>query len=198
MNDTTRKTIRTSTIYPILNIFLLVALFCLGGCCSKTTVTYIPPEQPEIATQQPDINTAAEALRQHFDDWRGTRYRFGGVSHAGVDCSGFTQLTYREVFGIDLPRTVKEQLKSGSRIPRKALQPGDLLFFKVGRAQRHVGIYLEKNLFMHASQSKGVIISTLNNVYWQKRFWQAHRLQAEADLQRLSAGRARQSLAADS
>lgn len=202
MNDTAGKTTNKSKVHSILKIFLVILLFFLGGCGSKTVVTYIPHQLPEVTRQQSepseDINSAVEALQQHFADWQGTRYKLGGISHDGVDCSGFTQLTYKEVFGIDLPRTVREQLKTGTRIAETALQPGDLLFFKVGRVQRHVGIYLQKNLFMHASQSKGVIISTLNNAYWRKRLWQAHRVQAEADLQRLSAGRMQQSLAADS
>jgi len=202
VNDTTGKTTNKSKVHSIPQIFLIFLLLFLGGCSGKTVVTYIPPEKPEAACRQSepseDINLAADALRQHFADWQGTRYKLGGISHDGVDCSGFTQLTYREVFGIDLPRTVKEQLKTGARIAGTDLQPGDLLFFKVGRAQRHVGIYLQKNLFMHASQSRGVVISTLNNAYWRKRLWQAHRVQAEADLQRLSAGNTQQSPTADS
>ena len=117
-----------------------------------------------------------EALREYFIRWQGTRYRYGGLSHTGVDCSGLTLITYRELFGKNLPRTVKEQVKKGKKISKASLQAGDLVFFKTGIFQKHVGIYLEDDLFIHASGSKGVTISSLNNEYWQKRYWQAQRI----------------------
>jgi probable lipoprotein NlpC len=154
-----------------------VLLLCLSGCFNNKIVTYVPHENNNVTVAQPDPKEAtAEALRQYYSDWRGTRYLLGGLSHDGVDCSGFAQLAYRDLFGKNLPRTVRQQAEEGVKIPRAALQPGDLVFFKTGLRQRHVGIYLEDDLFIHVSPSKGVTISNLNNRYWHERFWQAQRL----------------------
>ncbi len=163
-------------------LFVTVLLFCLGGCATKSTVVYIPQNDTQDTSidktlrQFDDNEEISEALREYFIHWQGTRYRYGGLSRDGVDCSGLTLITYKELFGKNLPRTVKEQLKQGKKIDRSSLQPGDLVFFKTGLFGKHVGIYLEDDLFMHASGSKGVIISSLNNVYWQKRYWQAQRI----------------------
>jgi cell wall-associated NlpC family hydrolase len=85
-------------------------------------------------------------------------------------------LAYRELFGKQLPRTVQEQVRQGTAVDRDFLQPGDLVFFRTGMYQKHVGIYLEDDLFIHASRSSGVRVSRLNDNYWQERFWQAKRL----------------------
>lgn len=117
-------------------------------------------------------------LSEHQREWKGTRYRLGGMSKQGIDCSGFTQLTFRELFGIRLPRTTVEQAKSGKQIPKSELRTGDLVFFKTGRGPngRHVGIYVKNGQFLHASTKGGVIYSDLSSPYWSKTFWQARRL----------------------
>lgn len=173
----------------------MVFLFCLSGCTSKNTVTYIPHDEPGKPMPQLDQNeeldlrqTVTEELMEYFTSWQGTRYRYGGLSRNGVDCSGFTLLTYKELFGKNLPRTVKGQVKEGTKISKSSLQAGDLVFFKTGLSQNHVGIYLEDDLFIHASRSKGVMISSLNNIYWQARYWQSQRLYPETDLGKLSSG----------
>ena len=78
--------------------------------------------------------------------------------------------------GKKVPRTTSQLSNLGTRIKKDQLRPGDLVFFKTGIKIRHVGIYVEKGKFLHASTSKGVIISRLNNVYWNKHFWQARRV----------------------
>ncbi len=180
MSDITVKMRLPSTIHAILSLIVLSFFICLNGCASKTTVIYVPNEdcsKPMPQLSQLDKNQEiAEALREYFVNWEGTRYIFGGLSHNGVDCSGFTLLTYRELFRKDLPRTVQEQVAEGTKISKAALQAGDLVFFKTGLYQEHVGIYLENDLFIHASRSKGVTISNLNNLYWQKRYLQAQRI----------------------
>ncbi|MGB3209784.1 MAG: NlpC/P60 family protein [Desulforhopalus sp.] len=144
---------------------------------NKGTVTYIPPEDRNRPNpEQLDYEERIETLTNHFLTWQGTRYRYGGLSRKGVDCSGFTLLTYKELFGKSLPRTVREQVQKGVPVPRSSLQPGDLVFFRTGVIQKHVGIYLENNRFMHASRSRGVMISRIDDTYWRKRFWQAKRI----------------------
>ena len=117
-----------------------------------------------------------EELREYYQNWRGTRYRLGGVSHAGIDCSGFTALAVRDVYGLSLPRTAREQAMWGKSVGRDDLLPGDLVFFKRGRNTNHVGIYMGNDSFMHASTSQGVMISSLDNVYWRNKFWKGSRL----------------------
>lgn len=123
------------------------------------------------------IMTIAQ-LSEHQQAWKGTSYRLGGTSKKGVDCSGFTQLTYRELFGINLPRMTVDQAKAGKKVARSELRTGDLVFFNTGRGPngKHVGIYVKDDQFLHASTKGGVIYSSLNSPYWGKRFWQARRL----------------------
>jgi cell wall-associated NlpC family hydrolase len=180
-------------------VLMLVAfLFAFCGCMSKNTVTYFPQGKTSDKRSQAEQNKqVTEALRQYFVSWQGTRYSLGGLSRKGVDCSGLTLLTYKELFGKDLPRTVREQAEEGKKISKAALQPGDLVFFKTGAFQRHVGVFLEEDLFFHASPSKGVMISSLNNAYWQKKFWQAQRLTSGADSGKSSPVINQQTVAAD-
>lgn len=115
-------------------------------------------------------------LNAQYKEWRGVKYKDNGLSKKGVDCSGFVYLTFRDRFGKKIPRTTSRLSKLGSRINKEQLRPGDLVFFKTGIKIRHVGIYVGKGKFLHASTSKGVIISRLDNVYWNKHFWQARRV----------------------
>lgn len=116
------------------------------------------------------------ALLQQYQEWQGTPYRLGGVSRAGIDCSGFTQVTYRSRFNQYLPRTTKAQASQGVQIDTQTMAPGDLLFFNTGVKVRHVGIYMGQGEFLHASTSQGVTISRLSNPYWQNSFWQVRRV----------------------
>lgn len=117
-------------------------------------------------------------LSEHQREWHGTRYRLGGTTKKGVDCSGFMQLTFRELFGIMLPRTTSEQAKTGRQISKDELRTGDLVFFKTGRGPngKHVGVYVKDGQFLHASTKGGVIYSDLSSPYWSRTFWQARRL----------------------
>ncbi len=98
------------------------------------------------------------------------------MSHRGIDCSGLTVLAYRNLFALDLPRTASEQARTGQRVPRNTMRPGDLIFFKTGASQKHVAIFLRGQSFLHVSEIKGVIISRLDNYYWKGRFLEARRV----------------------
>ncbi|GAB6190381.1 NlpC/P60 family protein [Desulfocastanea catecholica] len=198
MSDLNVKMELPSTSRLPLVLLLIAFLFAFCGCMSKSTVTYFPQQKNSAKKSPADQNQeVTEALRQYFASWQGTRYSLGGLSRKGVDCSGLTLLTYKELFGKDLPRTVREQAEEGTKISKAALQPGDLVFFKTGAFQRHVGVYLEEDLFFHASFSKGVMISSLNNAYWQKKFWQAQRLRSGADSGQSSPAVNQQTVAVD-
>ncbi len=106
----------------------------------------------------------------------GTRYRWGGESTRGFDCSGFVRYVFRETEGITLPRTSREQAKFGQAVSRNSLQPGDIISFATGGGSRvsHVGMYIGDNQFIHSSSSRGVRIDTLTG-YYAKRFVNARR-----------------------
>lgn len=123
-------------------------------------------------------NQASVQLYRYYDDWRHVPYRYGGLSKKGIDCSGLVYHAYRTLFDIELPRNVAAQVRSGRRISRKRLKPGDLVFFKTGFRQRHVGIFIENDRFIHVSEKKGVSLSSLNDTYWGKHYWMAVRVQS--------------------
>lgn len=148
--------------------FLFIALVLAG--CSR----HAPPPNERLSNS---ITVIAQ-LDDQLNQWYGTPYRYGGMGHGGVDCSGFVYLTFRDRFDLQLPRTTSAQTEIGTRIAKKELLPGDLVFFKTGAGENglHVGIYDTDDRFIHASTSQGVIRSSLNNVYWKKVFWQARRI----------------------
>ena len=115
-------------------------------------------------------------LRNEYLYWKGTPYRLGGSNKKGIDCSGLVQAVYKNSFHMAIARTTKKQADSGFFVYKQALKVADLVFFKTGWKQRHVGIYLGDNRFLHASTSKGVMISSLDNIYWRGKYWQSRRV----------------------
>jgi cell wall-associated NlpC family hydrolase len=115
-------------------------------------------------------------LLNFMDQWYGTPYRYGGSTKDGIDCSAFTLSLMSSVFGMAIPRTVREQYKFSRRIDRSELQLGDLVFFNTRGYISHVGVYLINNKFVHASTSSGVMISDLDDSYFVKRYVGAGRI----------------------
>ncbi|WP_252023553.1 NlpC/P60 family protein [Vibrio sp. SCSIO 43136] len=111
-----------------------------------------------------------------YREWRDVPYRWGGNSKFGIDCSGFTQIAFQGYSVTPLKRTTHEQVKQGQSVSYTNAKQGDLVFFKLRGKQNHVGVYLGGNQFLHASTSKGVIISRLDNPYWADAFWQFRRV----------------------
>jgi peptidoglycan endopeptidase LytE len=109
-------------------------------------------------------------------------YKFGGNSILGIDCSAYVKTVYG-FLGIELPRTAREQFKTGETIERDDLSIGDLVFFKTYASfPSHVGIYLGNNLFIHASsRGKKVTIDSLDTPYYLKRFIGGKRLLTEVE-----------------
>lgn len=128
------------------------------------------------------MNTEVETLPNKtlldgVDNWYGVRYRSGGNDHKGIDCSGFTLAVYSAVYGITLPRVSREQYNNARKISTTELKEGDLVFFNTrGRGVSHVGIYLGNNFFIHASVSRGVMVSSLFEPYYLQRFVGAGRI----------------------
>jgi hypothetical protein len=115
-----------------------------------------------------------EKLYGFIDNWIGVPYRIGGIDKKGVDCSGFIFLLEKEVFNKDLPRTARTMAEKIKRKYEQDLEEGDLVFFDFdGQKFSHVGFYLHNNKFVHASTSKGVIISDLKDPWYYKYFTRA-------------------------
>lgn len=158
----------------IVGILLVISL---TACTTVERQTrYSPSPQIDTATLNAEERDILEALYQQHEEWHGTPYRMGGQSKRGIDCSGFVQLTYQRKLGISLPRTTERQAAVGHPVSQTQLHTGDLIFFKINGTTRHVGIYLDKNRFLHASKSSGVMISELDSNYWQSAYWKAKRI----------------------
>jgi lipoprotein Spr len=108
-------------------------------------------------------------LFQHIDYWFGTRYRYGGTTKDGIDCSAFVQTLFSAHYKLGIPRTAQEQYDATIRISREELKEGDLIFFNTRGGVSHVGMYLQNNKFVHSSTSEGVTITSLDDSYWSKR-----------------------------
>ena len=154
--------------WPLLICIIFIS-GVLAGCSS-----HAPPPSGRLA----DSITVVAQLNDQLQQWHGTPYRYGGLSHGGVDCSGFVYLTFQDRFDLQLPRTTKAQTRIGTKVSRDELLPGDLIFFKTGSSENglHVGIYDTDDTFIHASTSQGVTRSSLDNVYWKRVYWQARRI----------------------
>lgn len=113
-------------------------------------------------------------------DWIGTPYRYGGRTKKGVDCSGLTSAIYRKVYRKKLSRSSEEQRDRDCRkVAKRNLKEGDLVFFHNGKKKRtasHVGIYLKDGRFVHASSSVGVVVSSLNEKYYDNHWLQGGRV----------------------
>ena len=126
-------------------------------------------EVPYTSAQAQVVNAAIGLL--------GIRYRFGGETVNGMDCSSFTQKVYR-IAGIELPRTARYQAQLGVKVSRDELKPGDLLFFQTyAKFPSHVGIYIGNGQMIHASSAhKSITISRIDKPYYKRRFLFAKRL----------------------
>jgi hypothetical protein len=145
----------------------LIVAVALGGCAGKPARTVeVNGELFDLSGLEPqraDVVTAA--LNQI-----GTPYVYGGTTpHRALDCSGLTQVAHREA-GLSIPR-VSTQQKAAARPLRGSPKPGDLVFFKTGPSQYHVGLMVDTGRFVHASTSKRQVrLARLNTPYWQQRF----------------------------
>lgn len=107
---------------------------------------------------------------------RGVPYRFGGATTEGFDCSGLVFFTHRR-FGLNVPRTSRAQAEQAERVKRRKLEPGDLVFFRIGsRHVNHVGIYIGDDRFVHAPRNgRPVSVDSLDDAYYDKHFEAAGR-----------------------
>ena len=162
-------------------LWLCCFVVLFSSCASRKVA--LPPEHDRKSAkalltkyeEQTGLNLRLEQFPLYYaiDQWMGVPYKFGGTSRKGVDCSGFTQAMYRQVYKYELPRSSVEQHKKVKRVRRKRrLKEGYLVFFRFEWSAKvsHVGLYLGKGKFVHASTSKGVMINDLSQKYYKDGF----------------------------
>ncbi len=116
-------------------------------------------------------------LYSFISDWYGTTYKYGGCDKNGVDCSCFTGILFKKVYGVTVGRNTSLIYKEAEHIKTSHLREGDLVFFNAGTKDvSHVGVYLKDNKFVHASTSKGVMINDLGETYYKKYYYGAGRV----------------------
>lgn len=175
------------------NFLVLLTVVILSAGCAKTPVRNSSPANiasnemnaetparpfPEIKAsvkQEPVTVSIDRKLRTNVRTWQGTPHQMGGTTRNGVDCSGFVQRMVKDVFDRRIPRSTALQVTSGRPVKKVHLTPGDLVFFRPPHKVRHVGIYLGRSEFAHASSKKGVTISRLDSAYWRNAYWTARR-----------------------
>lgn len=173
--------------YAVAAIALPVLFFSLfDGCSSTVRFSSRPPvkrdekKQPEAPS--PVLKTspavATDDVTRECRSFLGTPYRFGGMSEAGVDCSGLVHLVFKKAGEVVLPHSSKKLRTLGRKISLAQARPGDLLFFRTGYmgGVNHVGVYIGNGRFIHASTKLGVIESGMDDDYYRRRFVEARRL----------------------
>lgn len=158
----------------------VIVLLIITSCgTSKKTLERRQEVSQEVASADPVKTKVAETAKTFV----GTRYRYGGTTAKGMDCSGLIYTSYLAE-NIPLPRTSRGMSKQGKRLNLKDVQIGDLLFFETDKKKRvinHVGLVVEAAptaiLFIHSTTSRGVIISSLNENYWKDNFVMARRVE---------------------
>jgi murein DD-endopeptidase len=174
-----------------VSAWLVAGTVGVGGaaCASHQPVVARPAPFPSIAsrTESPagpsSPSAAISAIIQTALDLRGTPYRTGGAQPGGgFDCSGLVRYVFLE-HRIDLPRTVAEQARAGTRIDFDKVRPGDLLFFALdGREPTHVGLVIDPDEFIHAPGTGRVVrVEHFTSPYWASHFVDARRIDAARD-----------------
>lgn len=142
--------------------------------------TNITTKSTSTSSSAPILTKDEKAIKSSLDlaykDWKGVPYVLGGTGYKGVDCSSFMQIVFEDYFEIKLPRNTLEQMKQGSSVRKSRILLGDLVFFKTGRSTFHVGVMVNKEEFLHASTSSGVMISSLSDKYWKDRYLTTRRI----------------------
>lgn len=153
----------------------------------KVTVEATPSDSARVVREAPknkrkSKNSVADNIINTALTFSGTRYKYGGTTKKGMDCSGLLYVSFAE-HDVRLPRVSYHMADEGRRVKIKNIEKGDLLFFKTRRRARrinHVGMVVAVDgddiKFIHASTSRGVIVSSLREGYWNHAFVKATRV----------------------
>lgn len=187
-------------------LLILILIFSLVGCGAfKKKITYsknksysqtrkVSVEASELNSIDEETlegkgredssieNSVANNIINTALTFSGTRYRFGGTTKKGMDCSGLLYVAFGE-HDVKLPRVTYHMAEEGKRIKINKVAKGDLLFFRTSRRAKrinHVGMVVavenDEIKFIHASSSRGVIVSSLREGYWNLAFVKATRV----------------------
>ena len=151
--------------------FLIVVISLLLSSCSSTKT---------VVKKTPKPITKADKIVANALEYKGVRYKFGGTTNRGMDCSGVVYVAFGNE-NVQLPRISRDMAKRGDKIALSKVKKGDLLFFKTSKNRRgninHVGLvvsHLKGQIkFLHATTSRGVIVSALSEKYWKNAFVKA-------------------------
>ncbi len=180
---------------PRKSIILLIIVSTLGSCIVKKKTTYSktrtvtvtsdespPPTTSSKKERKKKVNKKADNVVAHAMTFTGTRYKFGGTTKKGMDCSGLVYMALLEN-EIPFPRVSYNMANEGKRVRLNEVEKGDLLFFKTtksGKRINHVGLVVDvegDNIrFIHATSSRGVIVSSLREGFWNHSFVKATRI----------------------
>ncbi|MEI6847588.1 MAG: C40 family peptidase [Chlorobiaceae bacterium] len=165
-------------------IFLLIIALPISQLIqSATALCEVNPEisgkipTDQISEPSSKYSVSMQKFFTNVVQYFGTRYRSGGQTPAGFDCSGFVRFMFDKAFNMELPRSSREMAGIGNKVNKNDLRPGDLVFFQTkGQRINHVGIFIGNDTFVHSSLSKGITEDQLKQKYFQKRFAGAVRL----------------------
>lgn len=168
------------TVWLFISIIAGSAFQCLNP--RGTIINRRPAVRQSRLPHQPgeknDYHLKIREFLNNIKYYIGTPYHYGGDSRQGMDCSGFVTVIFKQSFDIDLPHSAHQIYKDCQKIAPNELHLGDLVFFRMTKTKKidHVGIYLVKNYFVHASSSYGVVVSELTEKYYRSRFAGAGRI----------------------
>ncbi|MBA3010436.1 MAG: C40 family peptidase [Proteobacteria bacterium] len=166
--------------HTIPRIILFLFFILLTGCGlqkHQKPTSHIPPEAKDkaqlIETLPQNLSDRRQTIVRHAIYNLGQPYVWGGNSpSSGFDCSGLVFYTHGKA-GLRIPRTAREQFRKGDPISRKAIVPGDLIFFTSPekKSDLHVGIFIGNAQFIHApGRGRLVSLSSLMNRYFNQHF----------------------------
>lgn len=156
-------------------LFIFSGVILLYACASKKATVSSKSSHYETVKNTVHLTDKEmkNGLYEFIVEWYGVPYKYGECSKNGTDCSGFVNALYQKVYHKTLERQADEIFhKQCKPISKNDAREGDLVFFKIDSKKiTHVGVYLKNNKFVHASTKKGVMISDLNEPYFQKYFF---------------------------
>ena len=155
------------------NLKWKLIVLCLGFQFYSCTGLYSPPYSRSGVPR-----AERDRLIRYAKSFLGTPYRYGGINRKGIDCSGLVIRVFQDLYNRTLPHKSALLYQNGLPISRRGLEVGDLVFFQKDRRSgiSHVGIYLGKGSFIHATRSRGVMVSYLNERYYKARYMGARRI----------------------